>query len=172
MSAQREAAIQSVVAALTSPPIGPSVRVLSSRVRPVKALPVVLVYALGETAEVYNASPRELRRTVDLAVQVVVKADLSAETACNTLGEAIEKRLRRPPHQWPAPYYSDLLMTRSDLVRDGSGETEIISLALRYDLVYYTLDVAEDSEAETIGAVHIEAESTPALEAVIEFPEP
>lgn len=117
--------------------------IFSSRVRPIEEeiLPTVQVYANSEQVEIWQEAPREYERKLSLSVQITAKADESLEDALDAIAEQVETVLRQD--HTLGELCRDVILTGSELTLSENGDTLIGSCNLSYDILYYTLAVAD-----------------------------
>ncbi|WVR18334.1 hypothetical protein y223_00054 [Bordetella phage PY223] len=144
MSATRKA-IRNAIAAVLMNNTNAGGSVFASRTRkiPASALPAILVYTRQETAEVFNESPRELERTLTVAIEVVARADDDLDDVLDDIGAQIERIISE--NQTPGGA-SDILYTGAEITLTDEGNNQHGGCVMTYDATYYTLDVSEGVE--------------------------
>lgn len=113
------------------------------RVRPIEeqTLPTVQVYANSESSEIWQEAPREYERKLSLAIQITAKADDNLEDVLDTIAEQVENVLRQD-HSL-GELCRDVILSGTELTLNQNGDTLIGSCNITYDLLYYTLAVAD-----------------------------
>lgn len=56
-------------------------------------LPAIAVYTMDENGEIFNASPREYRRTVELVIEIIVTEDADLDDTLDTIAREVEQLL-------------------------------------------------------------------------------
>lgn len=138
MASERKAVRQAVVNLISANISLGASKVFSTRVVPVHAeeLPVVMVYALSEHAEVYNVAPVTLKRHLSLAVEIIAQASATVEDTLDNLAWEVEDILRSD--QTLGNTVSDFTYKSTDISISENGEQLVGGLRLAYDCVYYT----------------------------------
>lgn len=155
MSAQRKRIRQAIVAALLNK-TDAGANVFASRARKVFAheLPAILVYAREESAEVFNDSPRELRRVLSVGIEIAAAANDALDDTLDDIAEQVEATLRE--NQTLGGIVSDLVLTRAEIQFSGDGEKVHGACVLTYDATYYTYDVASGSDLVPFERAHVD----------------
>lgn len=117
--------------------------VFPSRVRPIWSteLPYIAVYTRDESAEIFNASPRELRRTLTVAIEIGAKGDDAFDDALDDIAHQIERIMSE--NQTLDGIASDIVLSRTDIELAAEGDKQHGGAVLSYDVTYYSLDVSE-----------------------------
>jgi hypothetical protein len=120
------------------------------------ALPAVAVYALQETVDAASASsaPRELKRTLQLAIDVVASHTDDLDDVLDELARQVEREMHGDETLSGTASDSLLASTSVDLAMDGerpAGRAQLI-----YSVTYYThAPEAEDSELDDLKTVDV-----------------
>lgn len=120
--------------------------VFPSRILPVWAteLPYIAVYTRDETAEIFNESPRELKRVVSVAIEIGGRADESLDDVLDDLAQQVERIMSE--NQTLGDVASNVLLTRTDIALADEGQQKHGGCVMTYEVTYYTLDVSEGVE--------------------------
>lgn len=121
--------------------VGANVFVSRTRKVPESSLPAILVYTRQETAEEFNTSPRELKRTLTVAIEIAARADDELDDKLDYLAQGVERLMSE--NQTLEDYASDVVYTGSEITLTGEGDNQHGSCVMTYDVTYYTLDVSE-----------------------------
>jgi hypothetical protein len=129
---------------------GAGARVYETRVVPFKRLelPAIAVYTLEENVDPASRStaPRELKRTVDLAIEAAVKQGENIDDALDAIALEIERALHADETLGGAASDSILSSTEIDVLEDGDRLVGVVTLV--YSVTYYTdAPAAEDAAA-------------------------
>lgn len=98
-------------------------------------LPAINIYTLQETAEIFEVAPRRLKRTLTLAVEVIVQSDDKADDILDQLSLAVENSFAE--NDTLNCTASDCVMTSTDLIQKPEGDTLTGSAILSFDVTYY-----------------------------------
>jgi len=99
-------------------------------------LPAVSIYTLNETSTVFSEAPRQLKRVVDLAVEVILQANDTLDDQIDNLAEEIENAIHLD--ETINGTVSDCFMTSSEYIERSEGELQTGALVIRFDATYYT----------------------------------
>lgn len=145
MSSARKA-IRHAIAAVLLNNTAAGAHVYASRTRkiPASSLPAILIYTREESAEIYNASPRELKRVLSVGIEIAARADDDLDDALDDIAQQVERIMSE--NQTLSDTASDVLLTRTDIALTSEGDNQHGSAILAYDVTYYTLDVSEGVE--------------------------
>jgi len=123
----------------------PDIKIDAHRFIPLEAdeYPHVGVYALEESAEIYNVAPRKYERTLSLAVQVTVVAGDNAETEVDEIAAEIEDVMNRDDTLDGS--VANCVYTGASLAHGENGENSVVVARLTYDLNYYTVHGIDSS---------------------------
>jgi hypothetical protein len=115
-------------------------RVYETRVVPLRKLelPAVSVYTLEEEVDPASSStaPRELKRTVDLAIEALVKQGDNVDDAIDAIALEIERAMHADPTLGGAASDSVLASTEIDVLEESD---RVVGMArLVYSVTYYT----------------------------------
>jgi hypothetical protein len=113
-------------------------------------LPALAVYALEETVDPESArsAPRELKRTLQLAIQGVVALSADVDAALDELARQVERVMHADP--WLSDSkgearVSDSVLAATHLGVDEEGDLPVGLVRLTYTVTYYTpAPAAED----------------------------
>lgn len=133
--------IRKAVAAVLNGNTSAGANVFASRVRPVSSasLPAILVYANDEEVEVFNASPREYKRTLTLGIEIAARADDGLDDALDDIAQQVERIISENQTAGGA---SDYYLSGVHIELTGEGNSQHGSCILTYDVEYYTYDVS------------------------------
>lgn len=141
MSSQRKAIRHAIAAVLlNNTTAGASVFASRTRKVPVSALPAILVYTREETAEVFNESPRQLKRVLSVGIEITTRADDALDDALDDIADEVERIMSE--NQTLGDTASDVLLARTEITLTGDGDNQYGSAVLAYDVTYYTDDVS------------------------------
>lgn len=171
MAHQRQV-IREKVAALLSGATGAGARVFQSRVVPYRRLelPAIAVYARSEQVDPESrlTAPRELTRSLQLAVEIAERLSEDVDDALDALALQVEKVFDADPTLGGEAGDSLLGSTQIDLVEDGDKPIGVAILT--YEITYRTDapdadDVSLDdlvtvSTQTSLGGVQAEADRT------------
>lgn len=145
MTSKRKSIRHAIAAALTGN-TSAGANVFASRTRsiPASKLPAILVYTSSETAEVFNQSPRELRRTLSVGIEIAARADDDLDDALDDIAEQVERVMSE--HQTLSGTASDVLLTGTEITLTKDGDNQHGAAILTYEVTYYTVDVSEGIE--------------------------
>lgn len=115
--------------------------VFPSRKRKLSGLPAILVYTLEETAEVFNEAPRELKRVLSVAIEIVAREDAGLDDALDDIAQEVEDILSE--NQTLDDVASDVVLTRTQIDLGAEGDNQHGACILAYDVTYYTMDVSD-----------------------------
>lgn len=117
--------------------------IFPSRVRPIEeqTLPTIQVYANSESSEIWQEAPREYERKLSLSVQITAKADDSLEDSLDAIALQVEDVLRQD--HTLGELCRDVILSGTELNITQNGDTLIGSCNVTYDILYYTLAVAD-----------------------------
>lgn len=117
--------------------------IFPSRVRPIEeqTLPTIQVYANSESSEIWQEAPREYERKLSLSVQITAKADDSLEDSLDAIAIQVENVLRQD--HTLGELCRDVILAGTELTIHENGDTLIGSCNITYDILYYTLAVAD-----------------------------
>lgn len=145
MTAERKA-IRQAVAALLSGKTAAGARVFASRATPVwgQELPVVLVYTGSEQSVVFNAAPKEYRRTVRVVVEAVAKAAEGVDDLLDDMAEQIEQAVALDDTLGGTA--SDCQVAQVDMDVVDGGEQPMAACRITFDVQYMKLAPFEQPE--------------------------
>ncbi|OGQ23516.1 MAG: hypothetical protein A3I05_01100 [Deltaproteobacteria bacterium RIFCSPLOWO2_02_FULL_44_10] len=117
--------------------------IFPSRVRPLEeqSLSSIQVYANSESSEIWQEAPREYERKLSLSIQITAKADEGLENTLDIIAEQVEDLLRQD--HTLGELCRDVILTGTELTIHENGDTLIGSCNITYDILYYTLAVAD-----------------------------
>lgn len=115
--------------------------VFRNRVRPIfqGELPAIIIYTREETAEIFDESPRRLKRNLQLVFEIETKADNTLDDKLDFIAGEIEAKVNN--NQTLGGVLSDIILksTRMQLLAEGDdlhGACE-----LTFDCEYFTDEV-------------------------------
>jgi len=147
MGAKRKRIRHAVVAALLGN-TDAGANVFASRVLPVDPkteVPLILIYTQSESAELFNESPRELKRTLSIRIEIVARADDGVDDFVDDVSEQVEWIMSE--HQTLSGSASDVLYTGTEIEFSREGDSIYCGCTLSYDVTYFTADVSRGVEA-------------------------
>ncbi len=120
-----------------------SSNIFPSRVHPVEeqTLPSIQVYANSEGSEIWQEAPREYERKLSLSIQITAKADDALEDVLDQIAIQVEDVLRQD--HTLGELCRDVILTGTELTLNQNGDNLIGSCNVTYDVLYYTLAVAD-----------------------------
>lgn len=129
--------------------------VFASRTRKIsaKSLPAILVYTREETAEVFNESPRELKRVVSVAIEIAARADEDLDDQLDDIAQQVEDIMSE--QQTLEDVASDVLLTRTEIQLTADGDNQHGACILTYDVTYYEEDVSQGVEGPGVPAANV-----------------
>ena len=110
-----------------------------NRFRPIwqsEELPGLGVYTLQETSEVLDEAPRRLKRTLTLAVEVVVQGDEKLDDTLDEICLDVENAIH--VDETLNCKVSDCRLVSTDLIQKPEGDTLTGSAILNFEAVYFT----------------------------------
>lgn len=134
---QRKTIRDAVVAALVAADTAAGARCYPTRVVPWKrlTLPAISVYGLSESSDDKQSAPRELTRTMQLAVEAAVKG-ANIDDALDALALEIERAMHADPSF--GDVCSDCVLTGTELEAAVDGDEPVGFLRLTYRTTYFT----------------------------------
>ena len=130
-------------------------------------LPCIVVYSRTESAEINVAAPREYKRTLKMAVEIIDKFDDVSE---NTLDDAVDDRLdeiaeeveqRLMRNETLDGLASDLILSDTEIDFNPEGEQPTGAARLTFDIEYNTLAPIEQLNLDAFETAHIEYKIQP-----------
>jgi len=154
---QRQKIRQAVVDALRNKTSAED-RVAETRILPWRRhqLPGIAVYTLSETVDEASAqtAPRELERTVQLAIEAAVRYSDDVDDALDSLAEEIERVIHADDTL--GGNASDCVLSATEVDIVGDADQMIGAIRLTYNVKYYTYaPAAEDVELDAFRKAHI-----------------
>lgn len=155
MSAQRKLIRNAAVAHLAGKTVAEQ-NVFASRSAPLwqrQELPAICVYGERETIELFNESPREYRRELELRIECVAQAvgSQNIDDIIDDFGDRVERligRSNRLEFEGEAAV-SDILLAGEQISISAEGEHTIGALLIVYTATYYTTE-PDDLDPEPI----------------------
>lgn len=125
--------------------------VFPSRKRPVEEqiLPTIQVYANSESVEIWQEAPREYERRLSISVEITAKENDDLDVTLDTIAEDVEAQLTQD--HTLGELCRDIILTGTDITINDNGDTLIGSCKITYDVLYYTLAVADMIEENGFG---------------------
>lgn len=156
--------IRAAVAQLLQGISGVGSRVFESRSRQVwpEELPAILVYTRTETAEIFNESPREYKRTLQLAVEVIAKGDENVDDTLDDLCQEIEHRIFQDDTL--DNLVSDTILSDTEIDFVPDGEQPVGAARITFNVEYFTLAPEEQEGLDDFLRAHIETTPVPSTE--------
>lgn len=115
-------------------------RVFESRTVPFQRLelPAIAVYTLSESVEIEGTAPRELKRTMELAIEahVSVRPDTTVDDALDALAEEIERAMHAD--QTLGGTAGDAVLSSTDVGISAEGNRPTGVVGLTYSVTYRT----------------------------------
>jgi hypothetical protein len=166
MSSQRKL-IRDKVAALLLAGGGISgigTRIFTNRMRKVFAseLPCIVIYSRTESAEINVAGPREYKRTLKMAIEIIDKYDDVSEDTLDDavddrldeIAEEVEQRLMR--NETLDGLAADLILSDTEIDFNPEGEQPTGAARLTFDVEYNTLAPIEQLGLDAFEQAHVE----------------
>lgn len=119
-------------------------------------LPAILVYTKSEAAEIFIEAPREYKRTMKLAIEVVAKAG-EEDDLDNTLDDIckeIETRIFR--NETLNGLVSDLKYSDTEIDFVPDGDQPVGAGRITFDCEYFTLAPEEQVALDDWSKAHVE----------------
>ena len=153
MAVARKLLRAAVVRLLKDASTGAGDNVFPSRVRslwPGEELPCLCVYTLNDPATVLEVSPPRYKRSVDLAVECIVKMDEGWDDATDDLADAVERVLIANSELTAGGVFFSLTLSGVELVQRGEGDSIHVSAAVRATVLYEFDGTLTDDEAAAL----------------------
>lgn len=99
-------------------------------------LPGIAVYTLQETSEVLDEAPRRLKRTLTLAIEVVVQGDEKVDDTLDEICLDVENAIH--VDETLNSKVSDCRLVSTDLIQKPEGDTLTGSAILNFEAIYFT----------------------------------
>lgn len=99
-------------------------------------LPALAVYTLEEEVEPFNTAPRELKRTLQLAIEAAVEETEEVDDALDVLALQVEAAMDLDETLGGTASDSLLSSTQMEVIETGSRSAGVIRL--EYTVTYYT----------------------------------
>lgn len=155
MSHQRQEIRDKVVELLTG------IAEVNERVFPNRArrlfeeeLPAILVYTKSETGEIGVQAPREYKRTLKLAIEIVAKADEDLDNDLDDIAKEIETRLFR--NETLDGLVSDVQYSDTEIEFEPEAQVPVGAARLTFDVEYWTEAPDEIPDLDDFEKAHIE----------------
>jgi hypothetical protein len=103
-------------------------------------LPAILVYSRDETVEIFNAAPRELKRSLTIGIEIAAKADEDLDDTLDDLSDQVEALISE--NQTLSDTASDIVLQRVELHLVEEGNQQHGACVMTYLVTYYTMDVS------------------------------
>jgi hypothetical protein len=158
----REAVKAALVAQTGAPPAYPTAagaHVYETRMVPFRKLelPAIAVYALEESVDPdsKNSAPRELSRTLQLAIEGAAEAVDNIDDTLDSLAQQIERVMHADTTLSGTASDSILSDTSIDIADDGKKPLGVVRLV--YTVTYYSyVPEAEDNPLDDLNTVHVD----------------
>jgi hypothetical protein len=113
-------------------------RIFTNRVIPneVDELPVINIYTIEESSEIYNSSPMEYERSVTVAIEVIDSVDSEIDDRLDEMADSVEAIMHGDDTLESVA--SKVVYTGTQLTINSDGENLIGSLRLTYEITYYS----------------------------------
>ena len=136
MSAERKAIRNAMKDLLLAGNTAAADRVFASRGHPLQKdeLPAILVYTLQEGSEVFEASPKRYRRTVQVAVDCIASLSEHVDDALDDLAEQIETLVAADDTLGGTA--SDCELTQTEMSIAQVAEDTVMSCRLTFSVQY------------------------------------
>jgi len=99
-------------------------------------LPAISVYTLQETSQVHIEAPRNLKRVLTLAVEIVVQSDENGADKLDELCLAVENAVH--VDETLNSTVSDCRLVSTDLIEKPEGDTLTGSAILNFEATYFS----------------------------------
>lgn len=125
-------------------------RVFETRAIPFKRLelPAISIYALEEAVDPTSKStaPRELKRTLQLAIEALVEQGDNVDDAIDSISLEIERAIHADETLGGTASDCILSSTDTDIIEEGSRLVGVASLTFAVDYYTYAPEAAPDEE--------------------------
>lgn len=109
-------------------------------------LPALVIYTRKETADIFNAAPREYKCQVEVIIEIVADATDDVDDLLDGMAETVERILGRD--DTIAETADDCEYVGADMtIVDGGVERAIGAVALTFQATYYRMAPDEDYNA-------------------------
>jgi hypothetical protein len=152
----REAAVAQIKGSAPTYATSAQDRVFETRLVPFASvvLPAIAVYTLRETSVDKGSAPRELERTMQLAVEAMVKTGENVDDAMDAIALEIERAMHADPTFGDTAGDSSLTSTEMDIVEDADREYGVVRML--FTTTYYTgAPDADDVQLDDLQTVDI-----------------
>jgi len=147
MSSKRQKIREAIATILVAAATPAANRVYENRARPLwdktffSQLPAILIYTTREGLELFSVAPREYKRTLEVAIEVVASGDSEVDDTLDTITAQIEAALNinilPDPDAPECPLNDDMVLTSIELMLKDEGQGIAGSARLLYDVIYY-----------------------------------
>lgn len=143
---------------------GVNSNVFASRSRQVwpEELPAILVYTRTETAEIYIDAPREYKRTLQLAVEIIAKGDENVDEALDNLCQEVERRVFQD--ETLNDLVSDTILSDTEIDFVPDGEQPVGAARITFNVEYFSLAPEEKDGLDDFLRAHIETLPVPSTD--------
>lgn len=137
----RQAIREAMIARLRSmiEPIGVVQSWNTNRFRPLwqdEELPAISVYTLTENAQEFSKAPRELKRELEVAVEIIAQGNARNDDTLDSIALLVEDAVHSD--ETFGGVCSDCLLTGSELIQQTEGEQITGAIVLRFAVTYYS----------------------------------
>lgn len=126
-------------------------------------LPSALVYTISETSEIFSQSSREMKRTLTLAIELIVAENDDFDDKLDEHALAIEALMAQD--ETLGGKASDSWLSSSEMLASAEGEKQTGSLRMTYTVIYYSLPIAPDAVFDNLEKVHFQLKPAGSTEA-------
>ncbi len=144
--------------------------VFSSRLRALQSehLPALLVYTRSEAAEKFNEAPRELKRTLELLIEIKVDGLYDCDEVVDMFAGQVEDLIHRDDSL--GGLVDDVLLSDTEIEFFNEGAKPMCVARLTFDVQYFTftntgIEIHDFKAVEV--AVDINKDSAPEIKAHI-----
>jgi len=140
-------------------------RVFENRMKPMweVEMPAANIYTKNESAEIFNVAPREYKRTLNLFLDVYVKADDAADDTIDLLTRKIEKALF--VNETLDDVVSDTVLGDTEIELDVDGRSVQALARMTWVITYFTFAPGDEASAglDDFVTAHTEMKPAPGL---------
>ncbi len=103
-------------------------------------VPAILVYTREESAEIWQVAPREMKRSLRVAVEIAAKANEGLDDTLDDIAHQVERIMSE--NQTLGGACGDILLDRTEITIVGDGEKVHGACLIEFIVTYYTDDVS------------------------------
>lgn len=102
-------------------------------------LPAIGVYTVSESNEIFDVAPRRLRRTLDLAIEIVLQSGDSTTDQLDELCSLVEQAMRFD--ETLGGKASKCFLTSTNIIEKPEGEMPTGSAIMTFEVTYLTEEI-------------------------------